>query len=484
MHGQAGASMERVSCRPARCRVRAIVAVAAILVVAGCAAASAAAPSVPGVPSAAPARANGVPAAPVASRSIAVVPVQYAPEVGVVAPSHAATEAAAKGAVLGAAQGALTGMQFLVAGPAGVAAAIGMTLAYAALGAAGGAASVPPDTRIGPAVPRETTSGLREAIVASVASDVARFTPFGATVVPGIGPRSRDDAPDYRSLAPKGFADVVEVAAAQVGLVGQGGADPMFTLVVTARARRVDTASGTTTASRGLVYQSPRYTRDEWMREGGGLMRAEMSRAGAALAGRIVDDLLLGAEFATEPDAERLPPMCGVAPVDPVPDWRRDPVYDRELAQSRVASVTPTLAWEARPPSAWPYDRVPWERATDLRYDLRIWSAEDHIPGDLVYERVGLAATSHTVESALAPRASYFWSIRLRYTIDGEPRTTRWSAASRPAFRFVLPMGDALSHAPVQGGASPSPTCAPASFSPCACLDFIPAANYLWLRTP
>jgi len=127
---------------------------------------------------------------------------------------------------------------------------------------------------------------------------------------------------------------------------------------------------------------------------------------------------------------------------------------------------------------------VPWERAADLRYDLRIWSAEDHIPGDLVYERVGLAATSHTLETALAPHASYFWSVRLRYTLDGEPRATRWSAASRPAFRFVLPMGDALFHAPAPGGASPAPTCAPASFSPCACLDFIPAGNYLWFRTP
>jgi hypothetical protein len=45
-------------------------------------------------------------------------------------------------------------------------------------------------------------------------------------------------------------------------------------------------------------------------------------------------------------------------------------------------------------------------------------------------------------------------------------------------------MGGALFHAPVSGGASPAPTCAAASLSPCACLDFIPAANYLWFRTP
>ena len=118
--------------------------------------------------------------------------------------------------------------------------------------------------------------------------------------------------------------------------------------------------------------------------------------------------------------------------------------------------------------------------AAELRYDLRIWSAEDHIPGDLVYERVGLAGTAHAVETPLAPRASYFWSVRLRHTLDGEPRATRWSAASRPAFRFVVPMGDALFHAPAQGATA----CAPAALTPCACLDFIPAPNYLWFRTP
>jgi hypothetical protein len=418
------------------------------------------------------------------ARTIAVVPAQYVPEVGLFPASHAATEAAAKGAAIGAAAGVVqalgVGLPALLVPPVG----IGLVLAYTALGAVSSVAAVAPDSRIGPPLPGDAAPGLREQMVASVIADIGRFTPYGAAVVPGIGPRHREDAPDYRHLAAKGYGDIVEVAATQVGLAGQGGADPMFALVVTARARRVDTATGVTTASRGLVYQSPRYARDEWLREQGVLMRTVMSRAQATLAGRIVDDLVLHAEFATDPDAERLPSLCGLAPVEPPPDWRRDPVYERELAQARVASVTPTLAWEARPPRAWPYDGVPWARATDLRYDLRIWSAEDHIPGDLVYERVGLAGTTHAVETALAPRASYFWSVRLRYTLDGEPRATRWSAASRPVFRFVVPMGGALFHAPVSGGASPAPTCAPASLSPCACLDFIPAANYLWFRTP
>ena len=427
---------------------------------------------------------NAAPEATGSRATVAVVPAQYAPEVGIVPASHAAADAAAKGAAIGAAAGAVhalgAGLPALFVPAAG----IGIVLAFAALGAIQGAATVPPDPRIGPPVPEHSVPGLREQLTASVAADIRRFTPYGATIVAGIGPRSRDDVPDYRALATKGYGDVVEVAAAQVGLVGQGGADPMFTLVVTARARRVDTATGATTSSRGLVYQSPRYARDEWLREQGKLMHAELSRAQATLAGRVVDDLLLHAEFATDPDAERLPLLCGVAPLRPAPEWRRDPVYDRELALSRVDSVTPTLAWEAGPPAAWSHDRAAWERATDRRYDLRIWSAEDHIPGDLVYERTGLADTTHVVETALAPRTSYFWSVRLRYSLDGELRATRWSAACRPAFRFVVPMGDALFHAQASAAGTRASTCAPASHSPCACLDFSPATHYLWFRTP
>ena len=329
-----------------------LLAVAAWLLLAGCATA----PQPTGVGAAsgggshegkAEAAAATVPARP--ARTVAVVPAQYVPEVGLFPASHAAAEAAAKGAAIGAAAGVVqalgVGLPALLVPPVG----IGLVLAYTALGAVSSAAAVAPDSRIGPPLPGDAAPGLREQMVASVIADIGRFTPYGAAVVAGIGPRHRDDVPDYRHLAAKGYGDVVEVAATQVGLAGQGGADPMFTLVVTARARRVDTATGVTTASRGLVYQSPRYTRDEWLREQGVLMRTVMARAQATLAGRIVDDLMLHAEFATDPDAERLPSLCGLAPIDPPPDWRRDPVYERELAQARVASVTPTLAWEARP---------------------------------------------------------------------------------------------------------------------------------------
>jgi hypothetical protein len=38
-------------------------------------------------------------------------------------------------------------------------------------------------------------------LVASVAADIGRFTPHGAAIVQGVGPRFRDDGPDCRGLA-------------------------------------------------------------------------------------------------------------------------------------------------------------------------------------------------------------------------------------------------------------------------------------------
>jgi hypothetical protein len=192
-----------------------LLAVAAWLLLAGCAATplpSGTGPASGGGPHEGKAEAPGPAATTRAARSFAVVPAQFLPEVGIVVPSQAAAAAAAKGAALGAAQGALTGMQFLVAGPTGVAAAIGTALAFSAIGAMAGAPSGPPDTRVGPAVPLQATPGLREQMVASVITDIGRFTPNGAAIVQGIGPRFCDDSPDYRALAAKGYGDVVEVA--------------------------------------------------------------------------------------------------------------------------------------------------------------------------------------------------------------------------------------------------------------------------------
>jgi hypothetical protein len=70
---------------------------------------------------------------------------------------------------------------------------------------------------------------------------------------------------------------------------------------------------------------------------------------------------------------------------------------------------------------------------SEIRYDLRVWKNEHGGPGDLVYERTGLALTpkrgvvAHRVETPLAAHASYLWSVRARFRFDGVERVSRWS---------------------------------------------------------
>jgi hypothetical protein len=62
-----------------------------------------------------------------------------------------------------------------------------------------------------------------------------------------------------------------------------------------------------------------------------------------------------------------------------------------------------------------------------VSYDLRIWEAERCERSRLVYERSGLAAPEHRLETSLAPAQRYFWSFRARFIVDGLPIVTEWA---------------------------------------------------------
>jgi hypothetical protein len=48
------------------------------------------------------------------------------------------------------------------------------------------------------------------------------------------------------------------------------------------------------------------------------------------------------------------------------------------------------------------------------------------LTGD-VLERRGIEGTSYRPEQPLAPDSEYVWSVRARFELDGNQRTTRWS---------------------------------------------------------
>ncbi len=98
----------------------------------------------------------------------------------------------------------------------------------------------------------------------------------------------------------------------------------------------------------------------------------------------------------------------------------------------KVESLQPTLRWEPFPrPQDRESDKEGWlKRIGNVTYDLKIWRADEEnpveYPGQLVYLRRGLPEPSHKIESSLKPSTKYFWTVRARFEIEGEPRVTEW----------------------------------------------------------
>ena len=86
-----------------------------------------------------------------------------------------------------------------------------------------------------------------------------------------------------------------------------------------------------------------------------------------------------------------------------------EPGVGRPSHYKKVDSLQPTLAWRAAPEPGARYDLVicPSESAT-----IRV--GHTGTPGDAVYYREGIEHTSHRVETPLAPRTKYLWSVRVR----------------------------------------------------------------------
>lgn len=123
-------------------------------------------------------------------------------------------------------------------------------------------------------------------------------------------------------------------------------------------------------------------------------------------------------------------PVSGLRPHYPEPS----------LKFVEVDSLQPTLSWEAFPrPIDLEIDKEGMRRrVSNVTYDLRIWRADEEspreYPAEIVYERRGLREPWHTIEQPLQPSSMYFWSIRARFELDGQPRVTQWGVTRASDF--------------------------------------------------
>jgi len=428
-------------------------------------------------------------------RAIAIVPVSGVPKSDFAGISSTDPQDYAKagmkglgwGAVSGVAAGALLPFA-LAAGPAGIVAIPFLFAGAAAIGFVGGyahdASAIGPSRQTAALQATMTSAvigaALPSAMADAIAGGIARWTPYRAQTFASGTATSEIAAHRFGA---EGFDGVLQVEITRFGYAARNvGKD--IALFMTAEARLVDVMTGQPVALRGLAYMSPWHDADLWTKNNGALTRTELARASRSLAERIVEDLFLRTPRLALGDESLRANVCGVLPIA-MPDAA---MYAGPGIQPpvKVDSVTPRLAWAERPAAAstlaaGPPASMP---AEDLRYDLRVFEEFDWGPGDLVYERDGLAGSGHRVESELKAATMYFWTIRVRYAVDGEPRATRWSATADPATLDPLPPQVVFSSQPAQDAATPVRCVLPQDFTPCGCLDYIPTANWFRFRTP
>ncbi len=110
------------------------------------------------------------------------------------------------------------------------------------------------------------------------------------------------------------------------------------------------------------------------------------------------------------------------------------PLYpEASMMWPNVDSLRPTFRWEAypRPADSKTGGDELRKRLRNVTYDLRIWRGDALRPLELVYERTGLAVPEHKPAMPLAAESMYFWTIRARFEIDGNPRVLEWGARRR-----------------------------------------------------
>jgi hypothetical protein len=226
----------------------------------------------------------------------------------------------------------------------------------------------------------------------------------------------------------------IEVSVDRWGLAGGTGSDPLTGFFVAASYRVAKSSDNTTVVARRFVEGGPQRTVSEWTRDNAALLSKAVDAALSRVAEAVADGTFLVHDFRILEGGGGpvRGEVCGLRPVSPPPIYRFGPF---DSTPPRVDSLTPRFVWQSFP------NRNDVEgdaakllaRVSEVRYDLRIWKNEHAGPGELVYERTGMAlpekneTVGHTLESPLGAGSGYLWSARARFRLDGEERVTRWS---------------------------------------------------------
>ena len=215
--------------------------------------------------------------------------------------------------------------------------------------------------------------------------------------------------------------------------------NPPRRLILSAQIRLIRTADDTVLDDR-VVTEEFGTTRSlaEWTADDAKVFREDVRLGAHRLAATISEQ-----EFILQRAPERRFSMnifyngyfTGLAPVNPPMVSSR--TFDQVDLVPIVTYLQPTLRWEAFKGDA-------------VTYDLMLWRAAGHNLGNLVYSRERLTESYHMVEIPLDPKTKYFWTIRARFSANGNTKVTEWSSRSVSASVFYnvcsLGLGSLVGH--------------------------------------
>ena len=328
---------------------------------------------------------------------------------------------AATGAAAGAGTGFLSGVMVSAAGgPLAPVLAPIVIPTFVLAGMAGG-------TVMGwsVAVPAEDAEAANAALSRSrsdLSAEVARRI---VSRLPSVGKAAAspvaEGTPDLR----------IEVSVDRWGLAGGAGSDPMTGFFVETSYRVARGSDNATLDRRSFIEGGPQRTVSRWTCDNAALLSKAVDETLSRVAETVSDGTFLVEDFRVEGKYERRA-LCGLKPISPSSMFH---FGTYESGPPRVDSLTPRFEWESFPRREDVEEDAAkiLSRVSEVRYDLRIWKSEGGGPGEVVYERTGLAlpaengAVRHTVETPLSAGSGYLWSVRARFRLDGEERVTRWS---------------------------------------------------------
>lgn len=151
------------------------------------------------------------------------------------------------------------------------------------------------------------------------------------------------------------------------------------------------------------------------------------------------------------------PPVWGLKPIYPEPALLRE--TDNSFVFTPVSTRWPEFKWEAFPrgQDLEAGHAGAGRKISEVTYELKIWEEDRAFPGTfdpghefaepgpLVYARSGLPKPHHRIAMGLKWRTNYFWTVRARFLLDGQPRLTTWGVLGMPQsavvsyYRFKTP---------------------------------------------